>query len=152
MPEILVIADASSLIALVAINELDLLHKMYQKVVITDVVKNEIHADLPEWIELNSNYDYKQFQILQLELDPGEASAIALALEYPGSKLIIDEFKGRSVAKRLGLTVTGTLGVVIKAKEQGLIKSGKEILIKLEQHGFWLSEKLKKQIIAMLKE
>ena len=152
MHELLVIADFSSLIAFVAIGELDLLVKLYHKVINTDVVRQEIHADLPNWIEVSSNYDLTQFQILQLELDPGEASAIALALENPGSKLIIDEFKGRSVAKRLGLSVTGTTGIIIKAKEQGLIISGREMLVKLKIHGFCLSDKLKKQIIAMLNE
>ena len=152
MHELLVIADFSSLIAFVAIGELDLLVKLYHKVINTDVVRQEIQADLPNWIEVSSNFDLTQFQILQLELHLGEASAISLALENPGSKLIIDEFKGRFVAKRLGLSVTGTTGIIIKAKEQGLIISGREMLVKLEIHGFWLSDKLKKQIIAMLNE
>lgn len=152
MHELLVIADFISLIACVAIGELDLLVKLYHKVINTDVARQENHADLPNWIEVSSNYNLSQFQILQLELHLGEASAIALALENPGSKLIIDEFKGRSVAKRLGLSVTGTIGIIIKAKEQGLIISGREMLVKLEIHGFCLSDKLKKQIIAMLNE
>lgn len=152
MPEEIVISDASPLIALADIEELDLLQKLYQKVFITDIVRSEIHADLPLWIEESSNYNRKQFQVLQLELDSGEVSAIALALENPERRIIIDESKGRSVAKRLGLKVTGTLGIIIKAKEQGLIKSGKDILIKLEKHGFWLSERLKNDIIARLKE
>jgi uncharacterized protein len=80
------------------------------------------------------------------------ASAIALAINTPGCKIILDESKGRSVAKRLGLKVTGTVGIIIKAKEMGLIESGKEILSKLELHGFWLSEQLKAQILARLKE
>ncbi len=147
-----IISDASPLIALIDIGELDLLRLLYENVSITDIVRSEIHADLPQWITVSSNYDLKQFQILKLELDPGEASAIALALENPGSRIILDENKGRSVAKRLGLKVTGTLGIIIKAKELGLIKSGKEILYKLEKHGFWLSEPLKKQIIERLQE
>lgn len=48
-----------------------------------------------------------------------------------------------TAAKRLGLTVTGTVGVLLKAKEQGLITSGQDILEKLEKHGFWLSEELR---------
>lgn len=152
MPEQLVISDASPLIALADINELELLRKLYRQVSITDIVRSEIHAELPTWIEVSTAYDQKQFQVLNLELDSGEASAIALALENPGSKIILDENKGRSVAKRLGLKVTGTMGIIIKAKEQGLIKSGKEILVKLDEHGFWLSEQLKKQIISRLKE
>lgn len=152
MPEQLIISDASPLIALIDIGELELLQQLYQNVSVTDIVRSEIHADLPHWIIVSSNYDLKQFQILKLELDPGEASAIALALENPGCRIILDENKGRSVAKRLGLKVTGTVGIIIKAKELGLIKSGKEILFQLEKHGFWLSEHLKNQIIERLKE
>jgi len=107
---------------------------------------------LPDWIEVTAAYDQKQLQILKLELDAGEASAIALALDNPKARLIIDENKGRSVAKRLGLKVTGTIGVIIKAKEQGLIHSGKDLLNRLDQHGFWLSEKLKRQIMERMKE
>lgn len=152
MPENIVISDASPLIALADIGELELLKKLYRRVFITDIVRKEIHADLPEWVEVTNAYDARQFQILSLELDAGEASAIALAINTPGCKIILDESKGRSVAKRLGLKVTGTVGIIIKAKEMGLIESGKEILSKLELHGFWLSEQLKAQILARLKE
>ena len=113
--------------------ELEILQLLYQRIVITDIVRSEIHADLPEWIEVSTEYDQKQLQILELELDKGEASAIALALENPESRIILDESKGRSVAKRLGLKVTGTLGIIIKAKDDGLIDSGKRILEKLQK-------------------
>ncbi len=143
---------SSPIIALAAIGELELLHKLYQSIFITDIVRGEIHADLPTWVEVSTQYERSQFSILQLELDSGEASAIALALENPGSRIIIDEHKGRLVAQRLGLKVTGTVGIIIKAKEQGLIPSGKALLTKLEAHGFWLSEALKDQIIKRLNE
>lgn len=152
MPKKIIISDASPLIALADIGELGLLQELYQIVTITDIVRNEIHADLPAWIEVSTEYDLKQFQILSLELDPGEASAIALALESSDARIIIDENKGRSVAKRLGLRVTGTIGIIIKAKELGIIQSGRTILNKLEEHGFWLSEGLKKHILIRLKE
>lgn len=87
MLEDLVISDASPLIAMADIGELELLRKLYQRISITDIVRGEIQAELPEWIEVLADYDQKQFQILQLELDPGEASAIALALENPGSRI-----------------------------------------------------------------
>lgn len=90
--------------------------------------------------------------MLKLELDYGEASAIALSLEHPNIGVLIDENKGRSVAKRLGLKVTGTIGLIIRAKDEGLIESGKEILDKLQEHGFWLSERLRKQILIRLNE
>ena len=152
MHEELVISDASPLIALADIGELDLLLHLYQRIVITDIVQNEIQKDLPDWIEVSTDYDQRQLQILSLELDEGEASAIALALENPHSRIILDERKGRSVAKRLGLKITGTLGIIIKAKNEGLIESGKIILDKLEEHGFWLSSQLKKQLLDRLRE
>ncbi|MEZ4847494.1 MAG: DUF3368 domain-containing protein [Bacteroidia bacterium] len=152
MPDRIIISDASPLIALEDIGELELLKRLYQEVIITDIVRNEIHADLPDWIIVNTGYDPQQLQLLELELDKGEASAIALALKNPGSTLILDENKGRSVAKRLGLTITGTIGIIIKAKDLGIISSGKAILDKLENHGFWLSEKLKEQILSRLGE
>lgn len=91
MPEELVISDASPLIALLDIGQVDLLQQMYQRVLITDVVKGEIHTDLPEWIEVSIDYEAQQFQLLCLELDAGEASAIALALKRVGSRIIMDE-------------------------------------------------------------
>lgn len=152
MPNELVISDASPLIALADIEELELLQLLYQRIVITDIVRDEIHADLPKWIEVSTDYDEKQVQILELELDKGEASAIALALQNPASRIILDESKGRAVAKRLGLKVIGTLGIIIKAKDDKLIDSGKRILEKLEKHGFWLSEGLKRQLLERLGE
>ncbi len=117
MPNELVISDTSPLIALVDIGELELLQKLYKKVCITDIVRREIHPELPTWIEVSTQYDQKQFHVLKLELDPGEASAIAFALENPDSRIIMDENKGRSVAKSLGLKVTGIVGIIIKAKD-----------------------------------
>lgn len=152
MPEELVISDASPLIALVDIGQIDLLQQMYQRVLITDVVRGEIHADLPAWIEVSTDYEVQPYQLLCLELDAGEASAIALALKQIGSRIILDERKGRIVAKRLNLKVTGTVGLIVKAKETGLITSGKVVLDQLAEHGFWLSEKLKRQILARMGE
>ncbi|MEM8886652.1 MAG: DUF3368 domain-containing protein [Bacteroidota bacterium] len=152
MPEQIIISDASPLIALVDIGELEILRKLYQNITITDIVRNEIHAELPDWIIVSQNYDPKQVKVLELELDAGEASAIALGLNTPTSTLILDEIKGRKVAKRLGLTVTGTIGIIVKAKNQGLIKSGREILGSLERHGFWLSHKLKAEILRQMDE
>ena len=152
MPEELIISDASPLIALIHIGQVDLLRQMYRRVIITDVVRGEIHADLPEWIEVSTDYEVQQYQLLRLELDSGEASAISLALKHTDCRIILDERKGRLVAKRLHLKVTGTVGLIVKAKETGLIKSGKAVLTQLEAHGFWLSEKLRVQILARMGE
>lgn len=64
---------------------------------------------------------------LQETLDPGESSAIALSLEYENATLLMDELRGRKVARQLGLNVTGTLGVIAQAKISGIIPSVKPI-------------------------
>lgn len=135
MPEQIIISDASPLIALADIGKLEILQHLYSNITITDIVRNEIRVDLPDWISVSSNYDPQQMQVLELELDAREANAIALGLKSPNSTLILDESKGRKAAKR-----------------QGVIQSGKEILIALEEHGFWLSQKLKSEILERLNE
>jgi predicted nucleic acid-binding protein len=75
-----------------------------------------------------------------------------LAIENENSLLIIDERKGRLVAKRMGLSIIGTLGVIIKAKENGIIETIKPILEKLEMVQFRISPKLKKQILDKVGE
>ena len=152
MRNFLIVCDASPLIALADIGELHILKELYQEVLITDVVRKEILTELPDWIGVSSDYEPSDFKHLQLQLDAGEASAIALALKNPGCRLVIDERKGRLVAKAMGLKIVGLLGVVVKAKELGVITSGKTILDKLEIHGFWLSEKLKRQLLEKLGE
>ena len=148
----IIIADASPIIALEDIGELSILRDLYGKILITDIVRNEVNAQLPPWIEVSDQYDSQQKQLLELELDSGEASAIALAMNKQTPQIILDESKGRAVAKRLGLKVIGTLGIIILAKEKGIIESGTKILEKLEQHGFWLSGKLKRQMLRLLNE
>lgn len=148
----LVISDASCLIALEDIGELRILHGLFSRIVVTDIVREEIQAELPSWIKVSKDYEARELEILKLELDSGEASAIALALKNPGSRIILDERKGRNVAKRLGLKVIGTLGLIVRAKQKGIIPSGKEVLDKLENHGFWLSEHMKKSLLEKLGE
>ena len=118
MPKLpkIVIADSSCLISLINIGELDLLRKIYAKITITIEIKKEIGEHLPNWIEVSKVNDSQKINLLELELDRGEASAIALALESGNCLLVIDEKKGRRIAKRMGLKIIGTLGIVIQAK------------------------------------
>jgi predicted nucleic acid-binding protein len=153
MPKaILIISDSSPLIALADIDRLEILKQLYGRVYITDIVRSEIKADLPEWIEITKEYDPILYNTLQLQLDKGEASAIALALKNPDSTLIIDESRGRRVAKSMKVRITGLLGIILRAKRDQVIESGKEILDELAQHGFWLSEKVKRDFLDRLGE
>lgn len=141
------VADASPLIVLQNIRELDLLKKLFGEVSITGEVETEFGLDLPDWIKVIEVQEKTKQSVLNLFLGRGEASVIALCLENADSLLIIDEKKGRRIAKDLGLKIVGTLGVIVKAKENGLVDSVQAVLEKLEAAKFRISPKLKAKIL-----
>ncbi|OGX83646.1 DUF3368 domain-containing protein [Hymenobacter coccineus] len=151
MPPV-IIADASCLILLEKIEALALLQQLFGRIVVTDIVAEEYGLPLPEWVTVQAVQDARQLQLLALTLDRGEASAIALALEQAECLLIIDERRGRQVAQRLQLTVTGTLGLLIQAKKRGLILAIKPLLEAVRATNFRLSEQLVHAILKQAEE
>lgn len=143
----IIIADASCLIVLQNIRELSLLQKLFGEVLITAEVKKEFGLDLPEWIKIKAVQNETQKNSLSLILDKGEASSIALCLETDDSLLIIDEKKGRRIAQELKIKITGTLGIILRAKEKGLIDSIENLLEKLDKAEFRISPNLKLEIL-----
>jgi len=137
-----VISDTSCLIVLSKIGELGLLPSVYGDIIITDAVAEEFGLPLPEWMRLMNPRDGHYQQILETQVDRGEASAIALALELEDCTLIVDDQKARVMGERLGLHITGTLGVVIKAKRIGVIPSIIPLLEKIRGTDFRISEEL----------
>jgi len=146
MPKI-IISDTSCLIILTNIGELDLLRRLYGQVLTTPEVAAEFSEMLPEWIEINAPTDKYRQKILELQIDKGEASAIALALEISDSIIILDDQKARKVAEKLGLEITGTIGVIIKAKLQGIIPSIKPVLAKIRKTDFRLSVEIEREAL-----
>jgi len=143
-----IISDTSCFIVLSNIGELELLRKVYGQIITTPDVMLEYGQALPSWVEINSPDDKYTQQILELQLDKGEASAIALAIEMPGSTIILDDYKARKLAEKLGLTITGTIGVVVKAKLRGIIPSIKPYLDKIRKTDFHISEELYRKAIV----
>ncbi|MCH8569692.1 MAG: DUF3368 domain-containing protein [Balneolales bacterium] len=127
-----IVCDASCLILFNKIGSLDLLNQVFGKILITDTVAKEFGHSIPEWIQVRPPNSILQKGLLNI-LDAGEASAITLATELDDALLIIDESKGRKVAKKMGLSVTGSLVVVILAKNKGYISSVKAIIEKIER-------------------
>ena len=141
MPKV-IISDTSCLIILTKIGELDLLRQFYKTVTITQDVLLEYGEHLPDWIEVQQAKDHYRQQLLEMQVDKGEASTIALALETSENIIILDDWKARKLAERLGLSVTGTLGVIIKAKNNGIAPSIKPYLEKIRETNFRISEEL----------
>ena len=147
-----IISDTSCFIILTNIGELDLLHKVYGEIVTTTDIAVEFGETLPEWIEIKTVTDKYRQQLLELQIDKGESSAIALALEMPDCSLILDDYKARKIADRLGIPFTGTLGIIIKAKLLGLIPSIKPMLEKIKQTNFRISADIELQALIEAKE
>ena len=97
----IVVSDTSPISALLRIKQLDLLEKLYEKVIIPEAVERELlrgHCTLPSFVEIRAIKDTAAFKRLCSRLDPGEAEAIVLARELHADFILIDESLGRSVA------------------------------------------------------
>lgn len=147
-----IISDTSCFIILSNIGELELLHKVYGQVVTTLDIATEFGEPLPEWVEIATVADKYKQQLLEMQIDKGEASALALALETPNSTVILDDYKARKIAERLGIIFTGTIGVIIKAKLKGIIPSIKPLLVKMKQNDFRLSSEIELQALKEANE
>jgi predicted nucleic acid-binding protein len=148
----IVIADTSCFILLDKINELDILQKLFGSVTTTLEIANEFNKPMPIWVSIRSAINLRFTELLKMELDKGEASAIALALENDNSLLILDDQKARKLVSRLNLNYTGTLGVLLKAKQMGKIQNIKPILSKIQETNFRFSEKVLKEILQEANE
>jgi len=129
------------------ISELEFLHKAYGQIVTTVDIATEYSEVLPEWVKVVTVKDKYRQQLLEMQIDKGESSAIALALETPDSTIILDDYKARKIANQLGLIFTGTIGVIIKAKLNGIIPSIKPLLEKIKQTDFRISAEIELQAL-----
>ncbi len=153
-----VISDSSLLIHLSQIGCLNILKELFGKILIPPAVYREVVIDGLErpgsrevkeasWIKVVEVRNVHLKRILQLSLDEGEAETIVLALEINADRVLLDDREARLQAKRLGLRVTGTLGVLLRAKKLGLVGGLKEELNKLREFGFRISKDLEEDIL-----
>ena len=125
---------------------------LYKTIVTTTEIAQEFGENLPDWVEIIPVSDKTKQELLEIQVDKGEASAIALALESENPFLIIDDYKARKLAQKLKLNHTGTIGVIIAAKQKGIINSIKPILEKIKETNFRISADLELQELIQAKE
>jgi predicted nucleic acid-binding protein len=146
----LAVVDATPIIALALIGRMDLLQRLYSQVVMPLAVQAEVFAGGPvavgsaelrqaTWLRVISLQDTRRAELLS-DLDRGEAEVIALAQELDADLVIIDERMARRHARRLGLRLTGTLGVLLRAKSLGLVPSIEPLIKQLLRGGIRLSD------------
>lgn len=160
--EPLIICDASPLILLAKISHAALLFQIAREVWIPDAVWDEITRnsgsppELPSLLSLFSQSvraaDQPLQAAFQTQVDAGEAAALALATRHPAGLLLMDDRRGRSLAKHHGLRCLGTLGLLARAKRQGFITEVKPLLKSLRTHGMFLAAELEQQTLLAVGE
>jgi hypothetical protein len=163
---VIVISDTSAITNLAAIQHLHLSPQLYGQVTIPDAVYRELvdidpsvpgrlEVQTASWLEIRPVANYETVKHLQHEarLDPGESEAIALALELNADLLLIDERRGRAEANRLGIKITGLLGILVEAKRKNLVAAVKPLIDALiATSEFRVSPALYNQILDLANE
>lgn len=156
-----IVSNTTLFISLLKIGQLELLRKIYKSIIVPEEVFAEVekgknkpyYTDISRlnWINIQEIKDKKVLSYF-FDLDAGEAEVIVIATEIEADLVIIDEMLGRRYAKNAGLKVTGTIGILIKAKEIGLVKKVTPLLDEMKEKGIWISNKLKKEILNLVNE
>lgn len=159
-----IVINTGPIIALVAaMDSLEWLPSLYGRVWIPYEVSREIAAggkDNPESLALSAiNQEIKIAErerplpvALLRELDPGEADVIHTALQNGIDTVAIDEKAGRRVARIHGLKVTGSLGILLKAKNHGLVTNISDCISRMRERGIWMSDELVAAVIRQAGE
>lgn len=148
-----IICDTSVWLYLGRIGHIDLLHQLYPAVYTTETVCWELdngrfsRADTPDarvfpWIRIVQPEPQTLNDLPANRLGPGEQSVLAYAYRHQIQIVGLDDRQARNMAKRLNLSVTGTLGILLRAQQSGLIPAIRPLLLSVRQEGFFVSEAL----------
>jgi predicted nucleic acid-binding protein len=146
----IVVSDTSPINYLLLINQIDLLPRLFQQIIVPDVVRDEMVDPsaplfLQQWIANPPPWFTVQTVSVVDEtldaLDPGEQAAISLAQTLPADLLIIDERLGRQIASDRGISIIGTLGILDDAASQGFVELS-DAIARLQQTNFRISRRI----------
>lgn len=156
----IVVSDTSTLINLAWLNRFALLQQLYGSLLIPSAVWQEAvekgigqpgseEIKSANWIQVVEVQNTPLVTALQQDLDAGEAEAIALAIEQNADLVLMDERLGRATASRFGLSYIGLIGVLVVAKQKGLLTTLKPDLDKLRRvAGFYISDPLYYRVLG----
>ena len=152
----IVVSDTTAVSNLLTVGWADLLVSLFQRVLIPPAVWAELLAflsDLPDWLEVVTVTDSSRVLAFQKQVHPGEAEAIALALEVKPDWLLIDDADGRKLAKSEGAPVVGLMGVLLMAKRDDFLTEVKPLMTSLaSQAGFYLSAAVRDEVLRLANE
>ncbi|MBI5316134.1 MAG: DUF3368 domain-containing protein [Nitrospirae bacterium] len=157
-----VICDTSPLFYLHRLRHLALLQKLYRRILVPEAVITELLAgrdqgeDVPvltqyDWIEVHRVRTQNVLPLIS-DLGSGETEVLTLALEEPDSLVILDDRYAREIAIQRNIRLTGTAGVLLRAKSEGYLPAVKPVLDELSRLGFHLSKVVQRRILACAQE
>jgi uncharacterized protein len=159
-----VVSDTTAISALLKLGQLDLLPALFGDIVISEKVLTELSALTQfsiniepilsaKWLKIKASTPSELLLQLLSVLDVGEAYSIALSIELSADRLIIDERKGRLIAEQLDVNCIGLGGVLVLAKDEGLIDTVKPILDRLQgEVGFYMSHQFRDSVLKLANE
>lgn len=149
------VSDTGPIIGLAKANRLLLLKNLFEKVLIPPIVRKELFAKtgsegefidnaLTDFIQVSEISPIDDTAKLILEgLCEGERQAIVIAVSMGNDAILfIDDLAGRQAAEKLNVKITGLVGVLLLAKENGLITSVSDIIEEIRSNGYWLSDRI----------
>lgn len=158
----IVVSNTTPLIALAWLQRLDLLPALFSAVQIPEAVRNEIKSkpqaigvaelEASDWLIVTPVTNPLAVELLLDQLDLGESQAIVLAHELHADLLLMDERRGRRRALQSGLTVVGTLGILIEAHQQNMVGPLRPMLDLLRKLPFHMSESLYSEVLSRVGE
>ena len=148
-----VVVNTTPLIALSHVSQLDVLKRLYGEIIIPEAVYRELSIKTEsickkavdnslEWIRIKSISNEMAKAMYKTQLHDGEVEVMILSKEIAADVVIIDDANAKKHAKYLGFPVTGTLGVLIKAKREGYINELKPIFSQMVENGIYISQSL----------
>ncbi len=142
------VTNSTCLIGLERIGRLDLLPQVFDTVFAPPTVVAEVRSPLT-WLTVQTVENSAFVAALKTQMDEGEAEAIALAVELDNVILILDDKKARRVAQQIGLKVIGTVGMLLRAKNQGVITEIKPLLTELVQVDFRITNAIIQEALRL---
>jgi predicted nucleic acid-binding protein len=158
MPDRTVVCDSTPIIALLGIGRLGILKELYETVIIPEAVRKEVVIkdacafDGYSWIQVKPVANVAAKEAFTAALHDGEVEAMLLAKEIIADLIIMDDILARKHAKYLNMNVTGTIGVLLRAKAEGIIIEIKPVLSDLIQFGFYISDDVYKEVLRLAGE
>jgi len=156
----IVVSNATPIISLASINQIDILKHFFDKVYIPQAVYDEIkskraygHQEIDDdFFEVKNINDEFAQNILLNDLDLGEAQTIVLAKEMNADIVLIDETIGYNLAKSQQLNVQRTLSFLIASKQKGYIYEVKPLLDEMIDKGRWISRRVYSDVLMFCEE